>query len=150
PDWLRAAFDYMEAKRLGDDFRRALEWWSVVERAYEFETSAKGLPTDHRPPEVQHWLRVNRRVLEKPPVIKNEEAYCSSWWLWWSTMQPEWRERDARGRPIAGGSGDWEVLNNPGKNGFLIILLTLVWWRDCASASTLGDWSAAVNDVSWV
>ncbi|OJT12471.1 hypothetical protein TRAPUB_10979 [Trametes pubescens] len=150
PDWLREAFDFMEGKQLGDDFTRALEWWSVVERTYDFETSAKGLPTEHRPPEVQHWLRVNRRVLKKPPVIKNEDTYCSAWWRWWSAMQPEWRVRDSHGRPVAGGHGDWEVLKKPGKNGFLIVLLTLVWWRECASVSTMADCSAAISDVSWV
>ncbi len=39
PEWLRTGFNHMESLRMGPDFMRALEWWTVVERAYGFETS---------------------------------------------------------------------------------------------------------------
>ncbi|KAL7284472.1 hypothetical protein ACG7TL_001763 [Trametes sanguinea] len=74
PSWLREAFDYMENQQLGKDFMRAVEWWTVLEHAHGFETSSRGLGTTHRPPEVHHWLRVQRRVLDKPPVIDDEAA----------------------------------------------------------------------------
>lgn len=168
PGWLREAFDFMEGKRLGSQFMCAIEWWTVLERAHKFETSvrlhdslssvlptdqhvsqAKGLGTDHRPPEVHHWLRVQRRNLHKPPNINDEHRYGASWWQWWASLQPDWRPRDEDGRPILGGSGDWEVLTRPGRNGLLIVLLSLVWWHDAAE-STRSEWEAAVKDVSWV
>ncbi|KAI9070211.1 hypothetical protein FKP32DRAFT_1558348 [Trametes sanguinea] len=129
PSWMREAFDHMESQRLGPDFMKALEWWTVLERVYGFETSAKGLGTVHRPPEVHHWLRVQRRVLGKAPSIDDEQA---------------------AGRPIIGGQGDWDALVQPGRNGILIVLLSLVWWRAAATSSTLDDWHAAVQDVRWV
>ncbi|KAH9852425.1 hypothetical protein C2E23DRAFT_730876 [Lenzites betulinus] len=149
PSWLREAFDFMEGKRLGSQFMCAMEWWTVLERAHKFETSAKGLGTDHRPPEVHHWLRVLRRNLHKPPNISDEHRYSASWWQWWAGLQPDWRHRDEGGRPILGGSGDWEVLTRPGRNGLLIVLLSLVWWHDAAEG-TRSEWEAAVKDVSWV
>ncbi|KAI9061403.1 hypothetical protein FKP32DRAFT_1576114 [Trametes sanguinea] len=135
PQWLREAFDHLEGQRLGRSFMRALEWWTVLERAYEFKSSSKGLGAADRPPEVHHWLRVLRRVLDKPPTIENEEAY---------------RTRGDGDRLVIGGQGSWEDLTQPGKNGMLIILLSLSWWRGSATAATLDDWNAAVEDVSWV
>ena len=48
------------------------------------------------------------------------------------------------------GSRDWSKLECPGKNGLLIVLLSLVWWREIATATTLEDWHAAAADVGWV
>ncbi|KAL7279945.1 hypothetical protein ACG7TL_006356 [Trametes sanguinea] len=132
PAWLRGPFDYMESQRLSKEFTQALEWWTVLERAYGFDTSSKGLKTTDRPPEIHHWLRVHRRVIEKPPTIIDENAYCRAWWLWWAKLQPGWRGLDDRGRPVIGGEGDWSALTQPGKN------------------ETLEDWHAAVKDVAYV
>ncbi|EIW56589.1 uncharacterized protein TRAVEDRAFT_81082, partial [Trametes versicolor FP-101664 SS1] len=151
PDWLRAGFDHMESKQLGKPFVRALEWWTVLERAYDFATSVScGLSAKGRPSEVGDWLRIQRRELDKFPIIKNESAYMTSWWKWWSGIQPEWRRQAGQGRPAIGGDGDWECLTNPGKNGMFIVLISLVWWREQATAQTLDDWAAAVADVEWV
>ncbi|KAI9056571.1 hypothetical protein FKP32DRAFT_1585928 [Trametes sanguinea] len=130
PAWLREAYDHMESKQLGSDFAHALEWWTVLERGYNFETSARGLPSKHRPPQVADWMRINRRDLEKPPIIPDIG--------------------DSAGRPQIGGIGDWDCLENPGKNGILIVLLSLVWWRQQSTAASAHDWEAAVRDVGWV
>ncbi|KAI9068212.1 hypothetical protein FKP32DRAFT_1562193, partial [Trametes sanguinea] len=150
PQWLREAFDHLEGQRLGRSFMRALEWWTVLERAYDFKSSSKGLGAADRPPEIHHWLRVLRRVLDKPPAIEDEEAYRTSWWKWWSGLQPDWRYRGDGDRLVIGGQGSWEALTQPGKNGILIILLSLSWWRSSATSATLDDWAAAVQDVGWV
>ncbi|KAI9061266.1 hypothetical protein FKP32DRAFT_1576315 [Trametes sanguinea] len=150
PQWLREAFDHLEAMKLGRGFMYALEWWTVLERAYEFKSSTKGLSAVDRPPEIHHWLRVLRRVLDKPPHIEDEAGYSVSWWKWWTGMQPDWRRRDAEGHLVRDGSGSWEALSQPGKNGILIVLLSLAWWRNNATEVTLKDWDAAVQDVGWV
>ncbi|CDO70036.1 hypothetical protein BN946_scf184551.g4 [Trametes cinnabarina] len=150
PSWLREAFDYMENQQLGKDFMRAVEWWTVLERAHGLETSSRGLGTTHHPPEVHHWLRVQRCVLDKPLVIDDEAAYCLSWWKWWAGVQPDWHERNVNGRPVTGGTGDWDALDVPGRNGMLIVLLSLVWWRAAASSETLNDWNMAVMDILYV
>ncbi|KAH9900717.1 hypothetical protein C8Q73DRAFT_637162 [Cubamyces lactineus] len=150
PSWVREAYTYMEAKQFGPDFMRVVEWWTIIERNYKWKTSPKGLSTEHRPGEVGHWLRVLRRNLQRPLPISNVKGYGESWWKWWSALQPSWRICNERGRPVPGGIGDWGALVAPGKNGLLIVLLSLVWWRDAESNSTLEDWLAGVADVRWV
>ncbi|RDX40321.1 hypothetical protein OH76DRAFT_1459537 [Lentinus brumalis] len=150
PEWMRQSFDFLEAKQLGDDFMRALEWWTVIERSYNWESSGKGLSPAHRPEEVAHWLKVLRRNIAKSPVIKDEVSYAEKWWKWWAGLQPSWRIRDAQLRPVIGGEGDWEALKKPGKNGLLMVLLSLAWWSDAATAATRSQWDIAVKDVSWV
>ncbi|KAI9070334.1 hypothetical protein FKP32DRAFT_1558137, partial [Trametes sanguinea] len=148
--WLREAYDYMDGKQLGSDFTHALEWWAVLERGYNFDTSTRGLPSKYRPPQVANWMRINWRELEKPPHIPDMDQYRESWWLWWSGIQPAWRTKDSAGHPEIGGNGDWDCLEKPGKNGILIVLLSLVWWKQQSPAASVGDWEAAVRDVCWV
>ncbi len=91
--------------------------------------------------------------MEKSPAIKDEESYARAWWAWWSQLQPEWRVRGADGRPVPGGSvvDDWgKSLCRPGKNGVLMVLLALVWWKEITTAATTVDWDVAVQDVAWV
>ncbi|KAI0323656.1 hypothetical protein GY45DRAFT_1226980, partial [Cubamyces sp. BRFM 1775] len=149
PGWVREAYNYMEAKKFGDDFTCAIEWWTVIERQHGWKTSTKGLGTEHRPPEVSHWLRVLRRNLHCSPPIASESAYSAAWWCWWSGLQPSWRMPNGGGRPVACGDGAWGDLRSPGKNGLLMVLLSLVWWRDTATDATMQDWSAAAADVRW-
>ncbi|KAI9062818.1 hypothetical protein FKP32DRAFT_1603808 [Trametes sanguinea] len=150
PDWLRQAYDYIEGRRLGRLLGQALDWWTVLERKYDFQTSAKALPAEHRPPEVHDWIRRNRRNFLKPPVISNPSSYIASWWAWWAAMQPDWRATNDLGQPVIGGHGDWDCLRNPGKNGMLMVLLSLVWWREQWPEQSATDWKMAVKDVTWV
>ncbi|KAI0705720.1 hypothetical protein C8Q76DRAFT_630374, partial [Earliella scabrosa] len=151
PDWIRQPYDFMEAKNLGKIFGRALEWWVVLEGRYGWQTATQGFPAAHRPQQVADWMRVLRRELTKSPKILDEQQYADRWWGWWSSLQPTWRERGSDGRPLIGDSpGHWESLQKPGKNGFLLVLLSLVWWKECATARTESSWQAAVADVAWV
>ncbi|KAH9846594.1 hypothetical protein C2E23DRAFT_872276 [Lenzites betulinus] len=149
PKWVREAFDHMESKGYGHAFMRVVEWWVVLEHSYKWATSTKGLGTEHRPPEVAHWLRVLRRRLDRSPTIEDDAAYAAQWWNWWTQLQPEWRQLDADGRPVIGEDGDWDSLKSPGKNGVLIVLLSLVWWREVATEQTVRLWAAALADVGW-
>ncbi|KAH9886768.1 hypothetical protein C8Q73DRAFT_657877 [Cubamyces lactineus] len=150
PVWVRDAFNHMETKAFGEDFARAIEWWTVIERQYQWETSTKGLSTEHRPSEVSHWLRVLRRNLLRPPPIADEVEYCESWQRWWSGLQPSWRNQTEDQPLVPADRGEWGPLECPGKNGLLIILLSLLWWREAATDSTLDRWHAAIADVRWV
>ncbi|KZT01102.1 uncharacterized protein LAESUDRAFT_764026 [Laetiporus sulphureus 93-53] len=94
PDWAREAHDFMMSKHLG------------IENGYSFKTAIRGLDAINRPPQVAHWLHVHRRMLSKLPVIESLDEYTHSWWLWWASLQPEWRKNDISGHPILGGGGD--------------------------------------------
>ncbi|KAI0683219.1 hypothetical protein C8T65DRAFT_560714, partial [Cerioporus squamosus] len=104
-----------------------------------------------RPAIVKDWLQRGRKYHERPP-IDDEEAYVSSWWTWWMALQPEWRERNVHGRPVqtAVAKEDWDKLSCPGQNGLLMVLLTLLWWREVASSATESDWTNGARDVAWV
>jgi hypothetical protein len=39
----------------------------------------------------------------------------------------------------------WEQLRKPGKNGFLLVMVSLVWWGKAAEADD--EWKKAVEDV---
>jgi len=43
---------------------------------------------------------------------------------------------------------DWAKVQKPGKNGFLLIMLALVWWG--AASNRDGEWLKAVADVKSV
>ncbi len=39
PTWLREAYNFMIAKNYGPMFQRAVQWWTVLERVYDFESA---------------------------------------------------------------------------------------------------------------
>ncbi|KAI0653759.1 hypothetical protein C8Q70DRAFT_888267, partial [Cubamyces menziesii] len=152
PPWVVAAMDRMDNEKnmnYGGYFKRAVDWWIVFERSHGWVTSTKGLPTDNRPAEVANWLRIDRRNLNKLPAIANEEQYAVQWQQWWRTLQPDWRSVDNEDRLEQIGEGDWGHLDHPGKNGVLMALLSLMWWRDIATSKTLTDWYHAAKDLAW-
>ncbi|KAI0730522.1 hypothetical protein C8Q76DRAFT_612154, partial [Earliella scabrosa] len=150
PAWIREAYIHMNTKSASEsNFARALVLWTELERAYGWKTSNKSLGAKNRPEAIGRWLRVDRRVLSKVPTMPPESDYADCWWTWWSGLQPAWRLRSDSGRPTVGGMGAWDDLRIPGKNGMLIVLLSLFWWHDIA-VTTRGEWDAALTDVLWV
>ncbi|KAJ3831650.1 hypothetical protein F5878DRAFT_498697, partial [Lentinula raphanica] len=78
--------------------------------------------------------------------------FSAQWWIWWSMINPTWRERDnTTGRLVINESdiGDWSRLIRPGQCGILVVLLCLFWWRQHLTAPSQ-DWISALKDVSWV
>ena len=90
-----------------------------------------------------------RRDYEKVPPITDVNKYGAEWWAWWKALQPNWREVGTDGRPLQRGEGEWDVLGTPGKSGFLLVLLSLMWWCITPGAAET-DCKAAVDDVLWV
>ena len=61
-------------------------------------------------------------------------------------MQPDWRNGEFGRENV----GRWPQLEVPGKNGILIVLMTLAWWSESLPSLDDLSWSTAVNDVAWV
>ncbi|KAM5534234.1 hypothetical protein V8D89_012141 [Ganoderma adspersum] len=78
PGWVKEMYNWMHGSQevLGSDFMCAAGWWTVLERAYSWETSPKGYSTRHRPEQISHWLRVLQADVDKVPVIGSVEAYA--------------------------------------------------------------------------
>ena len=82
--------------------------------------------------------------------IKNTKIFSQQWWAWWLSLQPKSR--------ISGNVGDdtllptiemdWSHLQKPGRNGFLLMMLALVWWGKAVNRDV--GWLKAVVDVTAV
>lgn len=95
------------------------------------------------------------------PEIGEVSDFGSSWWAWWESLQPAWRNRDvenpSRFRRDAypkGTSGEWETLRHPGQNGVLSLVASLYWWGKRLSPESdvkiRESWEEAVADVQWM
>jgi hypothetical protein len=116
-------------------------------------TQTTGLPSKPglRPAEVGQWIKYGQSTMRETEV-KDHGKLATQWWEWWTSLAPEWHERDEKGRPKIGEeTGEWGALAHPGANGVLTVLLPLVWWRQ-GEASELAseEWAVAVHDVAWV
>jgi hypothetical protein len=130
-------------------------WLACVQDFIEFQRGASfpdGGPsfppaTDVRPPEIAAWMK-NRRPW-KDVEIADVEEFGRKWWAWWNSLQPSSRiskNEDETLPPTV--DMDWSKLQKPGKNGFLLVMLSLVWWGK--ASNRVEGWSKAVADVSAV
>ncbi|KAI0069703.1 hypothetical protein K474DRAFT_1610046, partial [Panus rudis PR-1116 ss-1] len=99
-----------------------------------------------RPKELVYWVKNGRR--HRVTVKDNDkECYISQWAAWWAHINPEWREHDEAGGFVMGGTGDWDVMAMPGRNGFLNVIGGLCALKDVLDGEA---WGAQLRDVRWV
>ena len=96
--------------------------------------------TEVRPSEIGVWMK-NRRVW-RDVELADQVKFSQQWWAWWSSLQPDSRSGDDK--PTI--DMDWAKLRKAGKNGFLLVVLSLVWWGK--ALGTDGGWQKAVAEVS--
>lgn len=111
--------------------------------------------TDLRPLEVREWMRASRGWADRNVVLKDYEMV---WWNWWSALQPSSRFEPSPSRSSLQVNSasrsilpptylmDWESIRKPGKNGLILVIMSLRWWGVASTAS--GQWQKAVDDVS--
>ncbi|KAI0042912.1 hypothetical protein FA95DRAFT_1455891, partial [Auriscalpium vulgare] len=83
-----------------------------------------------RPGEVHNWMKAGRK-LARPPDITNVPKYGTQWRSWWVSMQPQWRRTGADPWPLVREQHpeeEWLGIRKGGKNGFALLLLTIIWW----------------------
>ncbi|KII83430.1 hypothetical protein PLICRDRAFT_84804, partial [Plicaturopsis crispa FD-325 SS-3] len=139
----------------GDAWGGCLASWSTLEKGYRFRSPKTGLSARGRPNEVQFWVSRARPVEDKhsnqwQPVVKDGASLEASFWKWWTAINPPWRKKDSDGRFKQEGSGTWDALVAPGKNGFLSVLVCLKWWHTALAGGNTAGWDAALRDVAWV
>jgi hypothetical protein len=127
------------------------EWMECVDAFVEFQQRSGFLDTGPSfppaaagvwPTEIGVWMK-NRRPW-KDVGIANTAGFVQKWWGWWSSLQPD--SRTANDMLII--NMNWEKLKKPGRNGFLLIILSLVWWGKASSRDE--EWQMAVAEVSKV
>ncbi|KAJ3821487.1 hypothetical protein F5880DRAFT_1467130, partial [Lentinula raphanica] len=159
PKWVSDAYSALMADRRpsGNLWVKTVKAWTTLERNYEFDNpmgSAATFKGAGRPSAVSWWFRNRKTVSRVPPDHEFGPVadFSAEWWVWWSLINPTWRERDnSTGRLVINPSddGDWSPLIRPGQCGILSILLCLFWWHERLPAPSQ-DWISALKDVSWV
>ena len=131
----------VKARDWGDGWIGCVQEFVDFQRRANFPDTGPSFPpaTDVRPVQIATWMK-NRRPW-KDVEIDDKEAFGQQWWAWWSSLQPDSRIR--KDKPTT--DMDWSKLQKPGKNGFLLIMLALVWWGVASNRD--GEWSRAVADV---
>ncbi|KAJ7866592.1 hypothetical protein B0H14DRAFT_2268603, partial [Mycena olivaceomarginata] len=154
PKWMKDGFTLLDACPAGgvEEWGAAVEIWARLEEAYGFQSSVT-LPSKPglRPAEVGQWIKYGRSTT-KETKVEDHRKLSTQWGKWWTSLAPEWREKDASGQlKIGGDVGEWGTLAHPGANGILTVLLPLVWWRRAEGSELATDeWVTAVRDVRWV
>jgi len=108
-----------------------------------------GHSTANRPNAIRWWT--GRARPNRLPPFDSLKSFTKSILLWWTTIQPHWRE--IQPGTISRVEGDWEYLYKPGVNGFLNVVILAYWWvkiseeRGC-DIDEMYSWFVA--DVTWV
>lgn len=138
----------VKARGWGDEWLGCVREFTEFQRRAGFPDTGPSFPpaAGVRPLEIAIWMK-NRRPWKDVEIDK--KTFSKQWWAWWFSLQPTSRTFDSENRASLPTSGmDWSQLNKPGKNGFLLIMLALVWWGKVSGRD--GDWMKAVGDVSIV
>jgi len=157
PEWFRDGYNLLTAKDLGTPFAKALNTYIQMESHTSFQAGSRsaGFAPTNRPTEVAWWVARGRKL---QPKIVDTRLFEQHWWKWWKGLQPVWREvaavdgaLNSSHRTRSEGDGGWTTMKKHGRNAFLTVMATLVWWaeglEDCGQ--DLG-WVAAVEEVAWV
>ena len=98
-------------------------------------------------------MGTQRRDLSKRPTILDAAAFGRELVAWWRSIQPSWRDL-GDGRPLlTQPMGEMDALMKPGKCGFFLVLLALVWWHDAGAQPGVAWFEATfdyiVADLVW-
>jgi hypothetical protein len=136
------------ARNWGDIWLGCLQAFVEFQRATGFPEGGSSFPpaTDVWPCEIAMWMKGGRHW--KDVELADKERFGQQWWDWWCSLQPKSRvPTDHRMfhsiSPTV--DMDWSDLRKPGRNGFLLIMIVLVWWGKASNRE--GSWLKAVADV---
>ncbi|TRM58352.1 hypothetical protein BD626DRAFT_410626 [Schizophyllum amplum] len=157
--WFKANYALLNRPELGDEYTRLLNAWVTLEQKHDFVMGkgSKNRVTVPKPDVLQSWIASGRTRSRKQPVVVNIEVFAAQVVTWWGALQPEWRQLDDAGLPMATRRvrGDWgQPLDVHGQNGMLSAVACLGWWGTAlgspeARASDL-RWCRLIRDVAWV
>ncbi|KIJ90848.1 hypothetical protein K443DRAFT_14905, partial [Laccaria amethystina LaAM-08-1] len=143
PEWFRDGYSFLTAKDHGMRFTTAVNAYVQLESQTSFQAGSRseGFKPADRPTEVAWWVTRGRKA---QPTIEN--------------TRPIWRDvagvegaLNASHRLCLEGDGGWTAVNKHGRNAFLTVLATLVWWADgLKDPAQDPGWLAAVEEVVWV
>ena len=121
-----------------------LEGFIEFQQRAHFPDSGPSFPhaAGVRPAEIGMWMK-NRRPW-KDVDIADMAGFEQHWWNWWCSLQPD--TRNANDAPTI--AMDWQKLQKTGRNGFLLVMMSLAWWGKASSRDE--GWRKAVAEVGAV
>jgi hypothetical protein len=131
----------VKARDWGDRWIGCVQEFVDFQKRANFPDTGPSFPpaTDVHPVQIATWMK--NRCPWKDVEVDDVEVFRRQWWAWWSLLQPDSQILKDTPTPDM----DWSKLQKPGKNGFLLIMLALVWWGVASHRD--GEWSEAVADV---
>ncbi|KAG6917363.1 hypothetical protein DXG01_002828 [Tephrocybe rancida] len=145
---------------LGSSYSALVTLLIEIEAGYGFKYTRKnGINCNNRPKEVSSWIQNGRgRDNGRRVIVDDIDKFAKEWWVWWMSLQPDWRFLDAHGRPLRMApifDEDWECLQKPGANGMLSVVASLHGWGLAITQKPVdeerkAEWSDAVEDCLWV
>jgi hypothetical protein len=156
PSWMTDARKRFESVFTAANEKSIVELWLEFEELLGYPDDRKiRLTKDMRPQQLSDWMQRHRLWDKAPPVDKASE-FGATWKAWWKTLQPEWRipDDDAHPWPLVRDlpqNERWQKLVKGGRNGFVLVLLSLTWWmmREKDESRKTVESSSAFADVHW-
>jgi hypothetical protein len=156
--WFVDAHAQMTKVELGCHFHALIAAWVWVEAASRYEQGPSKLSTINRPVQVKNWIAKERGKQPCDTSVPDPVAYAAGWQVWWDSLQPAWRTKDAEGAwsvssDYGDGGKEWGPLFQWGQNGILNIVASLYFWGVAVRESTpelQSVWEECVLDVVWM
>ncbi|KAJ7652316.1 hypothetical protein B0H17DRAFT_1214982 [Mycena rosella] len=161
PPWFVDGRAVLSKQDLGCHFDALIAAWTRIEYASRFEHGPTNLSSKGRPAQLGIWIAGGWGRRGSLPVISDVALFAEKWGLWWTSLQPGWREKGRDGKWSSGGEygeggKDWGPLYQWGVNGTLTLLAGLYFWGCALKAGVhdsevgMGEWEDAVADVTWM
>lgn len=114
------------------------------------------MDTEGRPDAVSWWL-ARGRPLDKHKMPLDLPLYGAKIREWWKTHQPSYRLEGSPSWPLrqtAPEDGSWDSTRRGGKNGLLVFVMALYWWKLEAqsqnSEEAVSEFYSVVDDALYV
>ncbi|KAK7050381.1 hypothetical protein R3P38DRAFT_3173727 [Favolaschia claudopus] len=149
-EWFTKSNDQLaEGDQFGPRWVDVRMVWASREEAKLFVSPKKGISAKHRPSQIGGWIQ---RARNGNPAIEDVDAFGKQIRLWWHEMNPEFRKTPGS-LQMKRTSGLWKSqdgksLDIPGLNGYLSVLIALLWWRKALKEESQ-EWRDTVDDVKW-
>ncbi|KAJ3895969.1 hypothetical protein GG344DRAFT_22218, partial [Lentinula edodes] len=155
--WFQQAFAFLNHD-LGTEYSNLIQLWMRFEQLNHWKVSRSKLSDLNRPAMLNDWCK--RRTGSVPALSTAALVYRfgENVWTWWCSLQPPWRPcsiTNNRPTPLLILGTEWHSLNTGGKNGWMLIITCLKWWREgldsileAEKRDLETDWYVAVEDIS--
>ncbi|KAJ3905672.1 hypothetical protein F5879DRAFT_799125 [Lentinula edodes] len=157
PPWFGQAFEFLN-RDFGVEYAELVQLWMRFEQIHQWKNPKSKLADLLRPRMLNDWSKRRSASIPALSTVALVQHFGESVWTWWCSLQPPWRTysvADNRPNPVSIYGTDWKSLNKGGKNGWMLILTCVKWWREGLESLTEDerrelekDWYTAMDDIS--